>query len=166
MKRIMLAVIAVLTMSAGARAEETAASCAATATADNPFVYTSGNFSAGIVSGDVLAGYDIFKHVSDINARGGGSLTLVQYGRLGVYLGALTPSNEPQAVAVVAGPSVSLDDVMKKAMTGMLTVLPFKIDSGTAEAIASAFTLKVYYGRDFRYNGDIGGVAFGIKKVF
>jgi len=137
-----------------------------TASSTNPFVYRNGNFSTGIVSGDAYQSWDIFHSVGNINARAGGSITLAQYGRFGAFVGAAAPSNDPKSIALTAGPQLNLDDAMKAAVTGMLEVLPFNLDSGTISAISSAFTLKVPFGYDFRNLGWAIGAGVGVKKVF
>ena len=129
----------------------------------NPFIYTSGKLSLGVVGADMLSGYDIFKHVDGVTARVGGSVTVAQYDVFGAYVGALAPSANANAVALVAGPSVSLDSVSKASISALLQVLPFKIDSTTADKIGSATTLKLYAGYDFFYKEIIGGAAFGVK---
>ena len=136
---------------------------AAMADATNPFLYTSGKLSLGIAGADMLTGYDIFKHVDGVTARVGGSVTVAQYDVLGVYVGALTSSSNSSAVALVAGPSVSLDSVSKASISALLQVLPFKINSTIADKIGSATTLKLYAGYDFFYKEIIGGAAFGVK---
>lgn len=129
----------------------------------NPFVYEDGKLSIGIVSGDTLALYDIFKKVDDINTRVGGSITIAKYDRFGVFVGAAAPSVCPANVAVVGGPSLDLDDVSKAMIKSMLEVLPFKIAEGTIENIASASVFKIYGGYDFRFKGSIAGAGFGLK---
>ncbi len=167
MKKVIMSIIAVLMFTACAAIVPVRAEVSASASV-NSFAWTEGNLSLGIVSADTLAGYDIFKHVSNdkgeaINARVGGSVTVVKYGRLSLFAGALAPSNEPQAVAVVAGPSVDFDEFAKFAVSSLLQVLPVKLSADTVDRISTATTLKLHYGHDFRYDGDICGVAFGVK---
>lgn len=128
----------------------------------NPFVYETGKLSLGVVSGDTLALYDIFKHVDGITARVGGSLTLAQYERFGLFVGAAAPSSNPAYVAVVGGPSMELDDVARAMIKSMLYVLPFKIDDTTMDNLTKAARLKLYGGYDFRYEGVIAGAGFGV----
>jgi hypothetical protein len=135
----------------------------AAAQSDNPFVWQSGKLSLGVVSGDSLALYDIFKHVDGITARVGGSITLAQYDRFGAFAGAAAPTSDPSSVAMVGGPSMDLDDVAKAMIKSMLQVLPFKLDSTTMDNLASAARLKLYGGYDFRYQSIIAGAGFGLK---
>lgn len=153
MKKMMAVLILTVLCSSVAKAEDAT---------KNPFVYESGKLSFGVVSGDTLALYDIFKHVDGVTARVGGSLTLAKYDRFGAFVGAAAPTSEPANVACVGGPSLELDDVAKSMLTSMLKVLPFKIADGTVENIAKAARLKVYGGYDFRNKQIIAGAGFGV----
>ena len=153
MKKMMAVLILTVMCSSVAKAEDAT---------KNPFVYESGKLSLGVVSGDTLALYDIFKHVDGITARVGGSLTLAKYDRFGAFIGVAAPSSNPAYVAVVGGPSLELDDVAKAMIKSMLYVLPFKIDNTTTDNLAKAARLKVYGGYDFREEGVIAGAGFGV----
>lgn len=128
----------------------------------NPFVYETGKLSVGIVAGDTLALYDIFKRAGSISARVGGSVTLAKYERFGAFMGAAAPTSDPSAVALVAGPSFEMDDVARAMISSMLNILPFKIEATTEQYLNDAVRLKIYGGYDFRYQSVIAGAGFGV----
>lgn len=159
MKKIIAMIAVELMCVAGVMAQEVKTVCEPSA--PNPFIYQSGKLSLGIVSGDTLALYDIFKHVDGITSRVGGSVTLAQYDRLGMFVGAAAPTSDPSAVALVAGPSINLDDVAKSSAHAILGALPFNIDNTTMDNLSKAARLKIYMGYDFRFRQLIAGAGLG-----
>jgi len=129
-------------------------------TSTSTLVGTVGDFSYGLISGDAMACYDVFKSVGDITARVGGSATIASYKRMEVYVGAAAPTQNPTNVAVIAGPAFQLNDVAKTALTSILQALSLSTSS-IETSIGKAARLKIYGGYDFRYDGTIAGFGFG-----
>ena len=160
MKKVCYILLVEMMCVSGVMAQEVKTVCETPA--PNPFVYQSGKLSIGVISADTLALYDIFKHVEGISARVGGSVTLARYERFGAFVGAASPTSDPSAVALVAGPSFEMDDVARSIISAMLSVLPFKIEATTEKYLNDAIRLKLYGGYDFRHQTTISGAGFGL----
>lgn len=154
MKRLLIVIVVCLFVG-DAKAQEF---CTVT---PNPFVYQTGKLSLGMVSADTLVLYDVFKHIDGVTARVGGSVTIAQYDRLGAFIGAAAPTAEPSNIALVAGPSLDLDDVAKELIKSVLKIMPFSISPDAMEKIGQCGRLKLYGGYDMRAKGTIAGGGFG-----